>query len=191
MSDPVKICNLALGLLSQKSITSLSDNSLKARVCNIYYEQVVDAVLRSNDWNSAMCQAQLPAEATAPIWEYANQYPLPSGTDPLYPYCLRVIKLEAGNDWEVRGRKILTDYYSPLKITYIGRVKEDLFDPMLVDAIAASLAVKMANEFTESGAKVQLAESLRLSITQDARIIDSKESRDSIIDSSNWINSRY
>ncbi len=195
MTSKVQICNQALGMLSQKPITNLSDNTLQAETCNTYYQQVVDALLSSGDWNSATCQALLAAEATTPIWEYTYQYPLPSGLDPAYPFCLRVLKVngddEENDGWERRGNKILTDFAPPLKITYLGRVNETLFTPGLIDSIAAEMALRMAAKFTESGAKVQQAQSLGALMKADARRVDAKESKDSIIEASRWLNSRY
>lgn len=190
MADAVLICNLALGMIGQNPIKSLSDDTHEARTCNIYYQHAVDKVLQSNDWNSAVCHAALPADVSVPIWEYDYQYILPSGVSPEYPLCLRVIKVDGGDDWERRGNKILTNYPPPLNITYIGRVKENLIDPMLAEVIARKLAVDMSVRFTDSAAKTQLLKTLSLTEENEAKRIDARESKPSNIISDNWIKAR-
>lgn len=190
MSDPVFICNVALGMIGQNPIKSLSDDTHEARTCNIYYQHTVDKVLQSNDWNSAVCQAKLPADVSVPIWEYDYQYVVPSGTSPEHPLCLRIIKVDGGDDWERRGNKILTNYPPPLNITYIGRVKENMFDPMLTETIAKTLAADMSVRFTDSAAKTQFLKSLSINEENKAKRIDARESKPSNIVSDSWIKAR-
>ena len=48
MASVVQICNSALNQLGAASITSLTDNSKNARLCNERYATVRDAVFRSH-----------------------------------------------------------------------------------------------------------------------------------------------
>ena len=151
MATEVSICSNALRRLGDSPITSLTEDSERARLCNAFYEPSRDAVLRSHTWNFAINRANLAKLSTSPAFEYANQFALP--TD---PFCLRVLKMEF-EDYEFKienlagqGRVLLTDE-GEAKIIYIARVTDpSLFDSMFVDTLTAKLAVDLAYPVTNS-----------------------------------------
>jgi hypothetical protein len=53
MPSVVDICNESLDLLGAATITSLTQNSKEARLCNRNFEPVRDAVFRAHPWNVA------------------------------------------------------------------------------------------------------------------------------------------
>jgi hypothetical protein len=53
MASDVAICNTALNRLGANTITSFTENSKEARLCNAEYEGIRDQVLRSHPWNCA------------------------------------------------------------------------------------------------------------------------------------------
>ena len=62
----------------------------------------------------------LPADTTAPDWEFAYAYTLPSD-------CLRILKLEyRDTNYQIEGRKIVTDEPAPLKIQYVAQINNNL-----------------------------------------------------------------
>jgi hypothetical protein len=56
-SSVVQICNIALGWLGSKPITSLNDRSRTAELCLINYEPIRDAVLETRCWTFAEARA--------------------------------------------------------------------------------------------------------------------------------------
>jgi hypothetical protein len=146
MASDVAICNTALNRLGANTITSFTENSKEARLCNAEYEGIRDQVLRSHPWNCALRRATLAQESDTPSFGYAYQYILP--TD---PYCLRVLQMETEvEQFKVEGRKLLTDE-STAKILYIGRVTDpEEFDSLLVDTLSARIAVEFAFNITGS-----------------------------------------
>ena len=146
MASDVAICNTALNRLVANTITSFTENSKEARLCNAEYEGIRDQVLRSHPWNCALRRATLAQESDTPSFGYAYQYILP--TD---PYCLRVLQMETEvEQFKVEGRKLLTDE-STAKILYIGRVTDpEEFDSLLVDTLSARIAVEFAFNITGS-----------------------------------------
>jgi len=54
MATAVSICSNALRKLGDDPITSLTDDTERARLCNAFYEPTRDAVLRSHPWNFAI-----------------------------------------------------------------------------------------------------------------------------------------
>ena len=89
MATEVSICSNALRRLGDSPITSLSDDTERARLCNALYEPARDSLLRSHAFNFSITRASLAKSATTPAFEFANQFILP--TD---PFCLRVLKME-------------------------------------------------------------------------------------------------
>ncbi len=191
----VSICNTALDLLGVDPITSLADDTKAARFCARNYERVRDAVLRAYPWNGAMARASRAALADAPAWGYARQFQLPEGPDPAY--CLRVLsingEIDLGLTYRIEGRRILTDVDAPLAILYIARLDNPaLYDALLVDAIAARLALDAAYPLAGS---VSLGQSLSQAYSEkiaEARQVDAQEgtAADALI-AGDWLESRF
>ena len=183
MATEVSICSNALRRLGDSPITSLTEDSERGRLCNAFYEPSRDAILRSHTWNFAINRANLAKLSTAPAFEYANQFALP--TD---PFCLRVLKMEF-EDYEFKienlagqGRVLLTDE-GEAKIIYIARVTDpSLFDSMFVDVLTAKLAVDLAYPVTNSTTLQAQMQKLFERKLSEARSLDSTEgTTDSII----------
>ena len=89
-----EICNLALGKLGAGRISNIEeDTTEKAVLCRLYYESVVEEVLRSHEWNCAIWYQSLTALAETDddyLLEdyegYSYQFQLPTA-----PRCLRVL----------------------------------------------------------------------------------------------------
>ena len=176
MATEVSICSNALRILGDDPITSLTDDTERARLCNSLYVPARDAVLRSHPWNFAITRATLAQLSTAPAYEYAYQYSLP--TD---PYCLRVLSMEY-QDYIFKiehlagtGRVLLTDE-STAKILYIAKVTDTAqFDSLFVDTLTAKMALELSFPVTNSvtlQAQMQKLYQLKLS---EARSIDGQE----------------
>src|SRR5690606_7797987 len=107
-NNAVSICNMALGELGINAITSLDQATADARLCNRFYEQTRDEVLRAHPWNFAIKRVNLSAISTAPVFGWLYQYQLPSDY-------LRLIQLngweedEQADRWEIEADKLLTD----------------------------------------------------------------------------------
>ena len=89
MATEVSICSNALRRLGDDPITSLTDNTERARLCNSFYEDTRDAVLRLHPWNFAITRTSLAKLSDAPAYGFSNQFSLPTS-----PYCLRVLAME-------------------------------------------------------------------------------------------------
>tara|TARA_A100001515_G_C4554218_1_gene204490 strand:+ start:553 stop:1131 length:579 start_codon:yes stop_codon:yes gene_type:complete len=176
MATEVSICSNALRILGDDPITSLTDDTERARLCNSLYEPARDAVLRSHPWNFAITRATLAQLSTTPAYQYSYQYSLP--TD---PYCLRVLSMEY-EDYVFKiehlagtGRVLLSDE-STAKILYIARVSDTAqFDSLFVDTLTAKMALELSFPVTNSvtlQAQMQKLYQLKLS---EARSIDGQE----------------
>ena len=142
MASVVQICNSALNQLGAASITSLTDNSKNARLCNERYATVRDAVFRSHPWNSLIKRQQLAQDTATPAYGFKFKFTLPSD-------CLRLLNLDAYNsDHKVEGRKILCNE-SAIKISYVSQVTDpNEMDVLLRETISAGLAADIAYAIT-------------------------------------------
>ena len=176
MATEVSICSNALRKLGDDPITSLTEDTERARLCNAFYESSRDSLLRSHPWNFAITRATLAQLSTTPAYGFAYQYALP--TD---PYCLRVLEMEYQDyifkieNLATVGRVLLSDE-STAKILYVGRITDTaLFDSLFVDTLTAHLSVKLAYPITNSvtlQAQMQKLYQLKLS---EARSVDGQE----------------
>ena len=193
MASVVQMCNSALNQLGAASITSLTDNSKNARLCNERYETIRDAVFRSHPWNSLIKRQQLAQDTATPAWGFKYQFTLPSDS-------LRVLAIDAYNsDYKVEGRKILSNE-STIKLIYVSTITDpNEMDVLLRETISASLAADLAYSIT---ANLQvsglMAEKYQAKLSE-ARHSDASEgyntdprngNTDQVI-SEDFINSRY
>ncbi|WP_435310644.1 hypothetical protein [Primorskyibacter sedentarius] len=154
MTTDVDICNMALLSLGESKISALSDQTTRATVCSLFYAPVRDAVLESFPWNFATFRAALTLDASAPLYDFANQYDLSL----LTPTCLRVLDVEGDTvKWRREGSMLLSDEDS-LNARYIGQVTdENDFTPTFVLVFAARLAAEIAYPITKSRTKEEQA----------------------------------
>lgn len=137
-SSSVKICNEALILLGQESITSLTESNTNARACNLVYEPTRDEVLRALMPNFAMARISLARLSATPAFGYDYYYQLPSD-------CLRVLGMEYSDYvFVIEEDRLLCDY-TTAKIKYIKRITDpNKFDSIFITALALRIATKIA-----------------------------------------------
>jgi|TARA_R100001086_G_scaffold4082_2_gene2860 hypothetical protein len=176
MATEVSICSNALRRLGDDPITSLTDDTERARLCNAFYADARDACLRSHPWNFAITRASLAQLSATPVYGFDYQFALP--TD---PFCLRVLAMEFEDyvfkveNLSTQGRVLLTDQETA-KIIYIARVTDTtLFDSLFVDTLVAKLAADLAYPVTNSlKVQEQMYRLFQLKLSE-ARSIDGQE----------------
>lgn len=152
MASAVEICNRALQKLGAKRITSLTQDSSNARACNVAYESVLKSELRAHTWNFAIKRAEIAADATSPTWGKAKSFQLPS--DFLFLAHDYPEDNLNSKDWQIEGRKILTDDAAPIYIRYIYLVTDpNEMDSLFIEAFATQLALQLCEEITQSNSK--------------------------------------
>ena len=176
MATEVSICSNALRRLGDDPITSLTDDTERARLCNAFYADARDACLRSHPWNFAITRASLAQLSATPVYGFDYQFALP--TD---PFCLRVLAMEFEDyvfkveNLSTQGRVLLTDQETA-KIIYIARITDTaLFDSLFVDTLTALLAAKLAYPVTNSvNLQTQMQNLYQIKLSE-ARSIDGQE----------------
>lgn len=172
-TSAVEICNLALGILEEQRIMSLTDASEPARLCNLHYDEARDFVLRLHPWNFAVRRAKLSENAEVPAFGYTRSFKLP--TD---PYCLRVLAINEPDhppNWKVEGRDLLTDE-AAVRLTYVARVVDATsYDAGFVQALSHFLAWKLAKPLTGSRSEAEMRREEFFVVLRSARGIDGME----------------
>lgn len=198
MPSVVDICNEALDLLGGAAITSLTENSKEARLCNRRYETVRDAVLRAHPWNCAISRATLSQDATGPAFGFTYSYTLPTS-----PFCLKVLSFwndNVNNEiaaydsnvmYKIEGRKILSNE-ATCKIVFVSQVTDTgLFDSLLSTTIAHRLASSIAYNITGSNTLAQTMFSLYEAQLKEARSMDAMEGYPDQTQASEFVEIRY
>ncbi len=153
MTD-LEICNLALTKLGQNRISAFTENSEPARLCNIFYEQTRDMLLREHNWNFATKIEALNLIANEEIINYDYLYSFPSK-------CLFIMQVFDENKTEINEYEILltTDtntkcIASNTELAYIKYIKKitdtSKYDSLFIDALANKLAYELTMSLTGS-----------------------------------------
>ena len=180
MVADVDIVNLALIKLGSPTISALTDTAKRAVTMNAIYTQNRDAELRSNAWSFALHRDSLSASTTAPAHTYDHAYPLPSD-------CLRLYDVDEGQEYQVEGNAILTNYDAPLKIRYVRNVSESEFDPLFVEALSCRLASAACEAITQSNSKMTRMEELHTRAIDEAVMADAIEQPPIYLDETTWL----
>ncbi len=171
MASDVDICNSALNMIGASNITSLTEDSRAARVCNQRFEFVRDAVMRAHPWNCLIVRTSLAADSDTPALEFDHQHTLP--TD---PYCLRVLRPQDPDTvFRVEGRKIISST-TPFKMIYVARITDpNEYDQLVIEAIAARLAADVSYALVNSASLSQMLMAMYESKLSEARFVDATE----------------
>ena len=130
----IDICNDALSIIGEPSISNIDDTDNRSRACKLNYNSIRTKLLGSYNWSFASYRVELRQAYGCPAFEWTDVFELPSN-------CLRVIKLFPDSSYELGAEnKIYTNGSKYLQ--YVA----DIDDPTLFDinfkiAIAYKLAL--------------------------------------------------
>ncbi len=138
-----EICNVGLGMTGATKIAALTEDSRNGRLCNTFYDPVVDEVLCMAEFGCAKHTKIVPADAdydyTDFSYKLAYKFNYPSN-----PYCLKVRAVNNNlYDWKKEGRAVYTGQ-ATCEMVYTKRITDvNEFDPLLVEAISTQLAIRL------------------------------------------------
>lgn len=185
MASEVQVCNLALTKIGESEITSLTENSKAARLCNLHYAPTRDAVIRSHIWNFAIKRVELALSTITPAYDFAYQFVLPSD-------CIRILEtnLVSTAEFKIENGFVLADSDS-IKVRYLSQVTDPtIFDSLFTEALAARLAAELAIPLTDSLNLSKLMIDMYTSKIAEARTMDAVEGTPDNIEADTWLNSR-
>lgn len=186
MTSTVEICNYALAKVGEQTIVSLNDGTDPANQCDLLYPFARDYVLRAHPWNCAIKRTALAASTTEPIYEFDNQYPLPSDL-------LRLLDVDLGSDddWRVENGAIVANVDGALNIRYVYRIEDpNRFDAHVVEVLASYLAVQLVEPLTQSNTKKQLLTQQFEQVFAIARRSDAQEDPPARLEDGSWLKAR-
>lgn len=185
MASKVSICNQALTRIGVDTITSLTETSEQARLCNVIFDQSLDYLVQLFPWSFALTRAALAESSTEPLYEWNHAFQLP--TD---PYCLRVIAVEDDVAYRKEGRYIYTDNES-LSIKYIKRITDiNELSPAFIEAMVFYVASQLALPLTQNATMANAMELKYQGAVAKARLVDSQESPAYEYVEGTWISAR-
>lgn len=168
----------------------MSDDSTNARECNRVYAHARDSELRAHPWSFARTRVQLAASSTAPTFEYARAYPLPSDYIRIIPNNGRLGQ-NVQDDLQIENGSILSNDSSPLNLTYIRRVTDpNLFDQTFIDLLATRISRDLCEKITQSNTKFQIMQAEYEEAKATARRINAFERPPQESPEDPWITAR-
>jgi len=194
----VAIANLALTKLGDLRILNLTDNTKPAREVNAVFDMTRDYLQRRFSWRFCIKRANLAADTTVPLWDWAYQYPIP--TD-----CMRILQVgqwypspdmsdlisTGGQEYVLEGKYILSNQAGPLKLRYLSRVTDPVqFDAAFDMAFSAYLAYILAEPLTASAEQKQMAYNDYRNAIKDAVIANAIENPPESLADQTWILAR-
>lgn len=167
--DQVTIVNMALAMLGDSPITSLTDATDRAALANTLYDPIRRAVLRAFPWHFAKKRVELSKETATPAFGWTNQFVMPAD-------CLRILEPSDTNlKYAVEGRKILANE-SSFKIVYIKDEQDPVqFDSLFIDAFATRLASALATSIPKDRALAAQLYQLSILKLREARVVNYME----------------
>ena len=146
----VNICNISLAALGEAPIRDFDENNKRARMCDIFYEQVKDYILSKHDWTfarsfKALQQLDLPADEI-PIGMYVYQIPDDCKTP------RNIHPLGHRDMWEIMADRLFANKET-VSLYYTKRdVPVTLFTDGFANLVSIALAVRMAPAITQDKA---------------------------------------
>ncbi len=189
MASPVTICNRGLQKLGARRITSLSEDSANARACNVAYESLRDAELRSHPWSFAKRRVILAADVNTPVFGSYTSFILPADflglrdADPFRNY--------PGYERQIEGRNLLTRENGTLELIYTARVEDvNSMDALFQELLATKIAFELCEELTQSNTKKEGLREDYEQILRKAKRINAIERESQIPPEDDWITGR-
>lgn len=152
MAAETDFLNDALGQIGATRISGIDDGTENANHCLTFWPPLRKALLRSHHWNFAEARASLALNVTAPAFEFAFSYALPTDLLKLKSYnsyAVNVYNFDDPGPWmftqfKVEGRNLYTNDGSVL-IVYVKDVPDpNQWDALFYQAASTWLASKLA-----------------------------------------------
>lgn len=192
MASEVGICNSALtkvGVGGDGRISSLTEGSRNANICNEQYPKLRDDLLRSHTWNFATTRAKLARRDEAPAFEFNYKYQLPSDW-------IRVVSVhdnDAGAGhvrYKIEGSTLLCDA-EDVYLRYVRQVTDpNDMPPDFREALAALLARDLALPVVQSNTLKQDMKDDFKRAARRARSTDAIEDTPEDMPEGSWVSAR-
>lgn len=186
MASDVEICNIAMHRLGQADISSLTEGTKRAALCNSTYSRVLDEMLTRYVWSFSRARVSLAPSATAPAFtdDFTFAFDLPAGY-------LRMESMSDYNvDYLIEGGQILSNS-NPLSLRYVKRITDpNLMTPLFRKALGLQIAIDLCKPITgDLTLKKELEDELK-DVLAEARTADAQSEGEGIPPPDTWIAAR-
>ena len=165
-ASQVSICNGARARIGAPPILSLSEDTKRARACNIAWQPSLDGLLAEHAWPFALTRASLARLADPPAFGFSYAFQLPPD--------FISIPDEQEASYQIEGTQYLTDAES-VRLRYVRRVDDpNLFPPSFVELLAIKLASELALTVTRKASDYEGMITLYRARLEEVKAIVSK-----------------
>jgi len=154
----VKICSHALIMLGEGEITSFTDGTTRAGICEALYPQIRDVTLAMYRWAFAQKKVQLQESVGDPVNEFDNSFPMPSDSLTGVPIAVfnstgtGITSITAG--WEILGSDLVTNQ-TTIVIDYMFIPLEAEMPTYFIQLLKYFMAMHLAEPITDQITKAQ------------------------------------
>jgi hypothetical protein len=152
------VVNQALIRLGEKPITVINDDTRSGEAASDIYVAVYKEVQKNFAWNCLMKRGTPAESSPSSLYDFTYQYDL-SNMTPAAEDVLRVLEInnEEGYRWRVEGQNLFTDQQIT-SMRYIDYEDDEAnWDPLLLEAVVARLAQRLAPRITGNLSREQIA----------------------------------
>lgn len=155
------VCSDSLLLLGARPISSFTEGTDAANLCDRLYPGIKKATLQGYHWGFSFKTAQLARTINAPVNEYLYEYALPSDRlGSIYRvYNSTSVGAPTVKDWEIMGDKIVTNYETVVA-DYQYLVDESAMPAYFIQLLKYMMAWHLAEPITDQVAKTQYWQSV-------------------------------
>lgn len=180
---------MALSRLGASTITSLTDGTTEAKLCNTFYDILARRVMMQGSWTSTIRRASLAKTTNTPSFGYTNEFQLP-----VDPKCLKVLNVNESvigtTDYKIEGDKLLTDEPS-IKIKYIAELTDPSeYGPLLTEVIEILLASYLSLPIMSNATLTNNLKREYMSMLENNLAIDGQQGSKEIVNSNTLIEVR-
>lgn len=185
MTGPVQICNRGLSMyLGKGRINDLSENSPAAVQCDLHYDDTLESLLQTHNWNFAKGRVALAELENDRPSEWSHKYARPSGAlfvrwvnDPLVAQHM----IERGEDPDAEREMVGQNIYSNVPAAHCEFTQKitdtTLFPPKFRDALSALIAASVAIPLTKDFRLAQNAQNQAVTRVDEAIARDMQEDK--------------
>ena len=157
------VCSDSLLLLGARPISSFTEGTDAANLCDRLYPGIKKSTLQSYHWGFSFKTAQLARTINTPVNEYLYEYALPSDRlGSVYRvYNSRSVGAPTVKDWEILGDKLLANYETVVA-DYQFLMDEAAMPAYFIQLLKYMMAWHLAEPITDQIAKTQYWQSVAI-----------------------------
>lgn len=184
----IKVCSRASVLMGGSPISSFSDGTVEADVCDAMYEDVARACLTNTRWRFATNQSTLTRIATSPTGRFDAAYQLPATMLMLNAITVNDLPIE----YDIYGDKAYCNAVATDSVIadFIFRADEANWPPYFTIAVEFAMAGILAVSVARDAQLASLMEQKSNIYMMQARRLDSQQQTTRKLNTSRFIAQR-